>query len=274
MSEKIRLDILIKLKYGFSREYSKHLINSGNVCADNIIITKAGALVSKFSDITIEDKAILKYVSRGGLKLEKAINIFKINLKGKVCIDVGASTGGFTDCMLQNRALKVYAVDVGNNQLSNKLVNNKSVISIENTNIKEINKDIIKELCCFAAIDVSFISLSKVLPYVLPILIEDGEIVALIKPQFEVGKHNVGKNGVVKDFKVHKKAIEDIYNFSLNMHLGVLSFEYSPIKGRNGNVEYLIHLKKNFEGLNKYNFDLLCNTIIDNAKNTFKNQKG
>ena len=190
------------------------------------------------------DRERIKYVSRGGLKLEKAMNNFDIVLKDKVCMDVGASTGGFTDCMLQNGAVKVYSVDVGHGQLDWKLRNDERVVCMERTNMRYMTEDDIDEKASFVSIDVSFISLTKILPAVYRILNMGGEVVALIKPQFEAGREKVGKKGVVRDPKVHEEVIEKICDFASSNGFELLHLDYSPIKGPEGNIEYLLHMRK------------------------------
>lgn len=249
---KKRLDVLLVEKgLAQSRERAKELITNENVIVDGKLITKASTSVVDSVNIQIVGET-LKYVSRGGLKLEKAIASFNINLSGKICADIGASTGGFTDCMLQNKASKVYAIDVGHGQLSNKLVNDNRVVNMEGTNVRYITKEDIKDNIDFASIDVSFISLTKVLFPVKDILSNDGEIVCLIKPQFEAGKSNLNKKGVVKDHKVHLKVIKDIIGYCEDIGFTIVGLDYSPVKGTEGNIEYLLYLKKtNEEILNK-----------------------
>ncbi len=190
----------------------------------------------------------LKYVSRGGLKLEKAVECFEVSLTDRICMDVGSSTGGFTDCMLQNGARKVYAVDVGTNQLAWKLRQDERVTVMERTNIRYVTKEQIPEPVEFASIDVAFISLTKVLQPVKDLLVPDGEIVALIKPQFEAGREQVGKKGVVRDRNVHLEVIERVLAYAESIGFAVRNLEYSPIKGPEGNIEYLAHLKNQEEG--------------------------
>ena len=186
----------------------------------------------------------LRYVSRGGLKLEKAMESFPITLEGKICMDIGASTGGFTDCMLQNGAEKVYAVDVGYGQLDWKLRTDERVVNLERTNIRYITEEQVPDLLDFASVDVSFISLCLVLPVARRFLKEDGQMVCLIKPQFEAGKGKVGKKGVVREPEIHKEVIEKIVDFVLHNGFSVLGLTFSPVKGPEGNIEYLIYLKK------------------------------
>ena len=186
----------------------------------------------------------LPYVSRGGLKLEKAMKEFQVSVEGKVCTDVGSSTGGFTDCMLQNGAVKVFAIDVGHGQLDWKLRQDERVVCMEKTNIRYVTPEDIGEPVDFSSIDVSFISLTTVLPAVLNLLNDKGEVMALIKPQFEAGREKVGKKGVVREASTHKEVIKKIVDFALSHKLNILGLDFSPIKGPEGNIEYLIYLKK------------------------------
>lgn len=264
----LRLDIFIKLKYSFSREYAQYLIKNGAVKINEKIVLKPGIKVLDNDIVYIDKEKFLKYVSKGGLKLEKAINEFSVSFCNKVCIDVGASTGGFTDCMLQNGATKVFAVDVGSNQLSNYLKDDKRVISLENTNIKDLKSSDFDCNIDFAVIDVSFISLDKVLLNVRNIIKEEGEIIALIKPQFEAGKSNIGKNGIVKNLKVHEKVIYNICRFCFNAGLGVFGITFSPNKGGSGNIEYLIYLKKDKKGFDYLEIDKLVKSVVLESHNT------
>lgn len=244
---KERLDVmLVNRGFATSREKAKAIIMSGIVFVDGQREDKAG---STFDDkVNIEVKgATLKYVSRGGLKLEKAMQHFDVALEGKVCMDVGSSTGGFTDCMLQNGAVKVYAVDVGHGQLDWKLRNDERVVCMEKTNIRYVTPDQIDEKVEFASIDVSFISLTKVLGPVKELLTDKGEIVCLIKPQFEAGREKVGKKGVVRDWKVHEEVIHMVMEFAASIGFVLCNLEFSPIKGPEGNIEYLLHLSKDTE---------------------------
>jgi 23S rRNA (cytidine1920-2'-O)/16S rRNA (cytidine1409-2'-O)-methyltransferase len=216
---------------------------SGSVFVDGQREDKAGSTFP--ADVTIEVKGNpLKYVSRGGLKLEKAIAQYGIMLEGKICMDVGSSTGGFTDCMLQNGAVKVYSVDVGTNQLAWKLRQDERVVSMERTNIRYLTPDQINDEIAFASIDVSFISLTKVLVPVRELLTAEGEIVCLIKPQFEAGREKVGKKGVVRDKKVHEEVIELVSGYASDIGFDCLNLNFSPIKGPEGNIEYLLYIKK------------------------------
>ena len=244
MEEKIRADqLLCKLNLAPSRERAKSMILSGVVFIGNEKIEKPSQMLLQDALPEIKGET-LKYVSRGGLKLEKAVNEFKIELRDKVSMDIGASTGGFTDCMLQNGAKKVYAVDVGTNQLHEKLKVDSRVVNLEKTNARNITKEIVPEDVEFISCDVSFISLKMILPVIYNILAAEGEALCLIKPQFEAGKQNIGKNGVVKDKAVHREVVKGIYDFALSLNFKVLSLSYSPIKGPEGNIEYLIYLKK------------------------------
>ncbi len=248
---KERLDVLlVKRNLAESREKAKAVIMSGNVFVDGQREDKAGTTFSP--EVSIEVKGhTLPYVSRGGLKLEKALAVFDVNVKDKVCTDVGSSTGGFTDCMLQNGASKVYAIDVGRGQLDWKLRQDPRVICMEKTNIRYVTPEDIGEPIDFSSIDVSFISLTKVLEPIRNYLKEDGEIVALIKPQFEAGREKVGKKGVVRDRAVHREVIQKVADYAQHIGFGVMELDYSPIRGPEGNIEYLIHLKKGAESMEK-----------------------
>lgn len=242
---KERLDVLL-VQQGFvpSREKAKAVIMSGQVFVNNQREDKAGATFDE-TKIKIEVKGnTLKYVSRGGLKLEKAMKEFELNLSDKTCMDIGASTGGFTDCMLQNGAKKVYSIDVGHGQLDWKLRNDERVVCMEKTNFRYVTKEQVPDPIDFASVDVSFISLTKILPPAYELLIPDGEMVCLIKPQFEAGREKVGKKGVVTDKKVHKEVIEKVILFAASICFEILNLSFSPIKGPEGNIEYLLHIKK------------------------------
>ncbi len=226
-----------------SREKAKALIMSGIVYVNNQKALKAGDKIKPGDMIEIRGSK-LTYVSRGGLKLEKAIKVFDIVLKQKICMDIGASTGGFTDCMLQNGAEKVYAVDVGYGQLAWKLRSDDRVINMERTNIRYIDFNLIDDPIDFISIDVAFISLKLVLPIVYELLRNGGSVAALIKPQFEAGKEEVGKKGVVRDISIHQKVIKSIIDFSSELGFSVKGLDFSPIKGPEGNIEFLLLLKK------------------------------
>ena len=242
---KERLDVLL-VKQGLaeSREKAKAIIMAGNVFVQGQREDKAGAMFDESKvQITVKG-AVLKYVSRGGLKLEKAMECFPIVLDGCVCMDIGASTGGFTDCMLQNGAVKVYSVDVGHGQLAWKLRNDERVVCMEKTNFRYMVREDIADDLDFASVDVSFISLTKILIPARKLLKEGGQMVCLIKPQFEAGKDKVGKKGVVREDSVHKEVIEKVLDFANLTGFEVLGLTYSPIKGPEGNIEYLVHLQK------------------------------
>ena len=240
---KERLDVLlVSRNLAESREKAKAIIMSGNVFVDGQREDKAGSAFPE--DVSIEIKGEkLKYVSRGGLKLEKALEVFPIQLEGRVCMDVGSSTGGFTDCMLQNAALKVYAVDVGTNQLAWTLRKDPRVVSMEKTNIRYLTRDQIFDDISFVSIDVSFISLTKVLSPVKALMAEEGEMVCLIKPQFEAGRDKVAKKGVVRDKNVHIDVIQMVSSYANEIGFSCFGLDYSPIKGPEGNIEYLLYLK-------------------------------
>ena len=242
---KERLDVLL-VKQGLaeSREKAKAVIMAGEVFVQGQREDKAGAMFDE-SKVTITVKgSSLRYVSRGGLKLEKAMACFPITLEGDICMDIGSSTGGFTDCMLQNGAKKVYSVDVGHGQLAWKLRQDERVVCMEKTNIRYVTPEQIGEPVEFASIDVAFISLTKVLEPVRELLCPGGEVVALIKPQFEAGREQVGKKGVVRDKSVHLEVIKKVLEYALSIGFSVLNLEFSPIKGPEGNIEYLLYLHK------------------------------
>lgn len=241
--KKERLDVLmVQRNLAESREKAKALIMSGIVYVNGQKEDKAGTSFEETVQIEVRGST-LKYVSRGGLKLEKAMSHFGVELAGKVCMDVGASTGGFTDCMLQNGAVKVYAVDVGHGQLAWKLRNDDRVICMEKTNIRYVTPEDIGDRIEFASIDVSFISLTKVLGPVKQLLTRNGQVVCLIKPQFEAGREKVGKKGVVREKSVHLEVIEMVMGYARTIGFGILGLEFSPIKGPEGNIEYLLYLQ-------------------------------
>ncbi len=252
--EKLRLDLLLIEKGIFSsREKARGAIMAGKIFVNGIKIDKCGTLVKDTDDIVFKGEK-LPYVSRGGLKLEKAIRDFNIDLLDKVCLDIGASTGGFTDCMLLNGARKVYAVDVGYGQLAWSLRCDPRVVVMERTNIRYVSLNDFLEKGDFASIDVSFISLKKVVPKVLEILNDEFEIVTLVKPQFEAGKGVVSKKGVIKDKKIHKEVLIDYYSFIESLGLYIKNVGFSPIKGPEGNIEFLFHI---------------CNKIIENKDKNY-----
>ncbi|WP_418752529.1 TlyA family RNA methyltransferase [Frisingicoccus sp.] len=242
---KKRLDVLlVERRLADSREKAKAVIMTGNVFVNGQREDKAGTAFDE-EKASIEIKGhTMKYVSRGGYKLEKAMDVFGVDVRDKVCMDIGSSTGGFTDCMLQNGAVKVFAVDVGRGQLDWKLRQDERVVSMEKTNIRYVTPEDIGESVAFASVDVSFISLALVLPAARALLTEDGHMVCLIKPQFEAGREKVGKKGVVRDKAVHIEVIEKVIHIADELHFKVLGLDYSPIKGPEGNIEYLIYLEK------------------------------
>ncbi len=238
-----RLDIFLYEKgLSKSRSNSKDLIKNGLVSVNGKVCQKPALVVSEEDKISVSSSANL-FVGRGGLKLSKAISEFSVNLDNCICLDIGASTGGFTDCMLKNGAKKVYAVDVGEGQLDKTICEDKRVVNLEKTNVKDLYPDYFDDEIDFICIDVSFISLKQVLPKASELLSDNGELIALIKPQFEAGKKNLNKNGVVKDIRVHKAVLNDIISFSKE-YFSVCSLTFSPIARKEGNIEYLVHLKK------------------------------
>lgn len=244
MANKERLDIAL-FERGLvpSREKAKAYIMAGDVYVNGIKSTKAGAPV-KADDLLEVRGDIMPYVSRGGFKLEKAVNCFGLKLDGFVCMDIGASTGGFTDCMLQNGAKKVYSIDVGYGQLAWKLRSDERVVNLERTNFRYLTEETVTEKIDFASVDVSFISLKLIIPVMKNFLKDGGKSVCLIKPQFEAGREKVGKKGVVREIQTHIDVVNDIYNFVLSNGFSVLNLDYSPIKGPQGNIEYLIFIEK------------------------------
>lgn len=244
MQKKTRLDVAVfEQGYAPSREKAKALIMAGIVYVNNQKVDKAGFELKEGDVLEVRGKT-LQYVSRGGLKLEKAMQEFPISLAGKICMDVGASTGGFTDCMLQNGAVKVYSVDVGYGQLAWKLRTDERVINLERTNFRYATREQIPDEIDFASVDVSFISLKHILPNLNALLAYDGQAVCLIKPQFEAGKEKVGKKGVVRDLAVHLEVVENVIDLAIANDFSVCGLQFSPIKGPEGNIEYLIYLKK------------------------------
>lgn len=244
MQKKTRLDVAVfEQGYAPSREKAKALIMAGIVYVNNQKVDKAGFELKDGDVLEVRGKT-LQYVSRGGLKLEKAMQEFPITLEGKICMDVGASTGGFTDCMLQNGAVKVYSVDVGYGQLAWKLRIDERVVNLERTNFRYATREQIPDEIDFASVDVSFISLKHILPNLNTLLAPDGQAVCLIKPQFEAGKEKVGKKGVVRDLNVHLEVVENVINLAVENGFSVMGLQFSPIKGPEGNIEYLIYLNK------------------------------
>lgn len=271
---KERLDVLL-VRQGLaeSREKAKAIIMSGCVYVNNQKEDKAGSMFDE-TKVQLEVRGnTLRYVSRGGLKLEKAMNHFDISLENKICMDIGASTGGFTDCMLQNGAIKVYSVDVGHGQLAWKLRNDERVVCMEKTNFRYMVRDDIQDDLDFASVDVSFISLTKILGPAYQLLKPQAHMVCLIKPQFEAGKEKVGKKGVVREPAVHKEVIESVMDFAVSIGFEIKNLEFSPIRGPEGNIEYLLHIYKTEEFVTeeitaheKY-AQLICETV-ENAHET------
>ena len=265
---KERLDVLlVNRNLAESREKAKAIIRSGIVYVDGQKEDKAGTMFEDTVSVEVRGHT-LAYVSRGGLKLEKAMTHFGVTLNGKICMDVGASTGGFTDCMLQNGAVKVYSVDVGHGQLAWKLRNDERVVCMEKTNIRYVTPEDIPDRIQFASIDVSFISLTKVLGPVKELLTEDGQIVCLIKPQFEAGREKVGKKGVVREKSTHLEVIESVIAFAKSIGFGILNLEFSPIKGPEGNIEYLLYLQNHPELADEKGVEIDSKTIVEEAHNT------
>ena len=242
--KKERLDVLlVKRGLAESREKAKAIIMTGNVFVEEQREDKAGSTFAEDAQIRIKGTP-MKYVSRGGYKLEKAMELWHVPLQDKLCMDVGSSTGGFTDCMLQNGAVKVYAIDVGTNQLAWKLRQDERVVSMEKTNIRYVTPEDIADPIDFSSIDVAFISLTKVLIPVWNLLKNGGRVVCLVKPQFEAGREKVGKKGVARDKKVHEEVVCHIMTYALSMGFEILGLSYSPIKGPEGNIEYLLYIEK------------------------------
>lgn len=240
---KERLDVLlVKRNLAASREKAKAIIMTGNVFVNGQREDKAGSTFKEDALIEVKGNP-MKYVSRGGYKLEKAIDLWQVPLQDKICMDVGSSTGGFTDCMLQNGAQKVYAIDVGTNQLAWKLRQDERVISMERTNIRYVTREDIADFIDFFSVDVAFISLKKVLEPVKALLTQEGQGVCLVKPQFEAGREKVGKKGVVRDPKVHREVLEQIMQYVLSIGFEILELSFSPIKGPEGNIEYLLYIQ-------------------------------
>ncbi len=264
---KERLDVLL-LQQGLarSREQAKALIMAGEVLVNGVREDKAGTQVDSASELTVKSEK-LRYVSRGGLKLEKAMQVFSgISLSGRVCMDVGASTGGFTDCMLQNKARKVYAVDVGRGQLDWGLRNDPRVVCMERTNIRYVLPEDLPEQPSFVSVDVSFISLTKVLLPIRNLMSAAGEIVCLIKPQFEAGREKVGKKGVVRDPQVQEEVIRAVREYAQKIQLPALELTFSPVKGPEGNIEYLIHLVKDADTLSRVDDKMVAQVVADAHK--------
>ncbi|WP_099469060.1 TlyA family RNA methyltransferase [Konateibacter massiliensis] len=265
---KERLDVLLVNRgLAASREKAKAIIMSGNVFVNGEREDKAGTMFDEKADISVKGNT-LKYVSRGGLKLEKAILNFGVSVENKICMDVGSSTGGFTDCMLQNGAVKVYAVDVGHGQLDWKLRQDERVVCMEKTNIRYVTEEHIPEKIDFSSIDVSFISLTKVLLPVKNLLADNGQIVCLIKPQFEAGREKVGKKGVVREKSVHLEVIEKVMEYAISIGFKILYLEFSPIKGPEGNIEYLLYLQNHTDGTLHEEMTVDAALVVDMAHET------
>ena len=259
---KERLDVLlVNAGHAPSREKAKAIIMAGDVFVNGQREDKPGTMFQTDKSLIEVRGNTLRYVSRGGLKLEKAMKSFCIELVGKICMDIGASTGGFTDCMLQNGAVKVYSVDVGHGQLDWKLRNDDRVVCMERTNFRYLTPEDINDKLDFASVDVSFISLNKILIPARELLTEEGEMVCLIKPQFEAGRDKVGKKGVVREPKIHLEVIRDMIEFALAHSFYVKNLDFSPIKGPEGNIEYLVHLSK-VNGHHMYEGEL--SDLVDN----------
>ena len=272
---KERLDVLlVRRGLAESREKAKAVIMAGCVYVNDQKEDKAGAMFdeTKISNLEVRGNT-LPYVSRGGLKLAKAMKQFDISLKGKVCMDIGASTGGFTDCMLQNGAVKVYSVDVGHGQLAWKLRNDERVVCMEKTNFRYMVREDIQDDLDFASVDVSFISLTKILGPAYNLLKTDAQMVCLIKPQFEAGKEKVGKKGVVREPSVHREGIEMVMDYAVSIGFEILHLDFSPIRGPEGNIEYLLHIYKasaprEHERLPHEEYSQLIAQTVENAHKT------
>ncbi|MCI5893660.1 MAG: TlyA family RNA methyltransferase [Clostridiales bacterium] len=257
---KQRLDnYLVENGFVETRSKAQSLIMAGEVYIDNQKASKAGEQIKGTEKIEVRSKG-LKYVSRGGLKLEKAIKKFPISLSGKICMDIGASTGGFTDCMLQNGAVKVYSIDVGYGQLAWKLRTDERVVNLERTNFRHVTNEQVTDAIDFFSVDVSFISLKLILPPAFDLLKENGSAVCLIKPQFEAGKENVGKKGVVRDINIHKEVISNVLEFTKETGFKVRGLDYSPIKGPEGNIEYLMYITKSGD-----NADINIDEVVEKS---------
>lgn len=266
---KNRIDnILVEKAYFPTRQKAKYAIEGKCVYVNGILVEKSSKVFEDNCKIEIRGKT-LPFVSRGGLKLDKAIREFKISLQDKTCMDIGASTGGFTDCMLQNGASIVYAIDVGHNQLVDELVNDNRVVNLEGINIKEANVDKFEKVD-FISTDVSFISLTNVLDKAYKLLKDEGEMIALIKPQFEAGIEFINKNGVIKDKKIHIKVIEKVVLFANSLGFKMKQIDYSPIKGPAGNIEYIIYMKKKEEKLDLFSIRENIKTVVEKAHKELK----
>ena len=268
---KKRLDlILVERELLETREKAKREIMAGNVIVNEQVVTKAGTMFKDDDDLNIRIKNKLKYVSRGGLKLEKALQVFDLSVDGATTIDIGASTGGFTDVMLQNGADLVFAVDVGTNQLAWKLRQDPRVVSMEQFNFRYAEKTDFEQEPSFASIDVSFISLSLILPALHRVLADQGQVVALVKPQFEAGREQIGKNGIIRDAKVHQHVLESVTTMSVEEGFSVLGLDFSPIQGGHGNIEFLAYLKKEESAGNQVLAEI--EEVVERAHSQFKNE--
>jgi len=262
---KERLDVLlVKRNLAESRQKAKAIIMSGNVLVNGEREDKAGSTFDETVEIRIKNNT-MKYVSRGGYKLEKAVEIWDMSFDGMVCMDIGSSTGGFTDCMLQNKASKVYAVDVGTNQLIWKLRNDDRVVCMEKTNFRYLTRDMIDDDIDFASCDVSFISLTKILKPAYDVLKDNACMVCLIKPQFEAGREKVGKKGVVKDKKVHEEVIINVMDYAKSIGFSIVDLSFSPIKGPEGNIEYLLYIRKCKEDNERVYDDNMIKDVVSQA---------
>ena len=266
MANKKRLDTaVVELGYAETRSKASALIMAGDIYVNDQKETKSGYTVKEKDIIEFRGKK-MPFVSRGGYKLQKAMKTFPIDLNNCICMDIGASTGGFTDCMLQSGAKKVYSIDVGYGQLAWKLRTDARVINLERTNFRYLTDEIVTDKIDFASIDVSFISLKIILPVLYNFLKENGQCVALIKPQFEAGKDKVGKKGVVRDIDVHKEVVKSIAEFAFQNNFSLLGLDFSPIKGPEGNIEYLIYLSKDNKHINNISCDKI-DEIVEKSHN-------
>ena len=274
MSSKTRLDSAVfELGISESREKAKALIMAGQIYVNGIKTIKPGVAVNSTDKIELKGNT-LPYVSRGGLKLEKAVKAFSITLDKKTCMDIGASTGGFTDCMLQNGAVKVYSIDVGYGQLAWKLRSDSRVVNLERTNFRYVTHEQIPEDIDFASIDVSFISLKLIFPALMPLLKKKGECVCLVKPQFEAGKEKVGKKGVVREKSTHIEVIENVIRYASNNGFSVLNLDFSPVKGPEGNIEYLLYIKKTDNAVCAVDSEMIKNIVEQSHSTLDKNNAG
>lgn len=274
MSSKIRLDSAVfELGISESREKAKALIMAGQIYVNGMKAIKPGVTVNSSDKIELKGNT-LPYVSRGGLKLEKAMKVFPLTLDKKVCMDIGASTGGFTDCMLQNGAVKVYSIDVGYGQLAWKLRSDSRVVNLERTNFRYVTREQIPEEIDFASIDVSFISLKLIFPALMPLLKTEGECVCLVKPQFEAGKEKVGKKGVVREKSTHVEVIENVIGYASDNGFSILNLDFSPVKGPEGNIEYLLYIKKMDDFICLVDSDMIKKVVDDSHSALDKNNAG